>query len=366
VLRQRLKAATRPVLEPVLRFGDRRIDHRVALAEQPVINDVKGMFIALDDKIGALDATSRRSSDLLRGQSDLVQGLADAVRALQVRYDELERRFTVAEENYDRYKSVVPSLLDAVSTQHSATRQMKRQEGVLWRSIAAIEERLTRMHELTDERLSRLDERSERVRSELFFELRHGGHDQGVVDTKIEPKIVNPEKVDRMLEDLRLNLGCGAYPADGYVNVDVRDIDGVVDVVADLGHLPFEPGSVAEVFSSHVLEHFPEEEMARRLLPYWVSLLRPDGVFRAIVPDAEAMLRSWGEGGLSFDDLRLVTFGGQEYDGDFHFTMFTVDSLAAQLRRAGLDDVEVLATGRPNGLCLELEVSARRSVPLDA
>ncbi len=355
MLRQRLKAATRPVLDPVLRFGDRRIDHRVALAEQPVINDFKGMFIALDDKIGALDATSRRNSDLLRGQSDLVQELADAVRVLQVRYDELDRRFTVAEENYDRHRSVVPALLDAVSTQHSAVREMKRQEGGIWQSIAAVEERL-----------ARLDERTERVRSELFFEMRHGGHDQGVIDAKVEPKIVNTEKVDGMRGDWRLNLGCGAYPADGYINVDVREIDGVVDVMADLGHLPFEPGSVAEIFSSHVLEHFPEQEMTRRLLPYWVSLLRPDGVFRAIVPDAEAMLRSWGEGRLSFDDLRTVTFGGQEYDGDFHFTMFTADSLAALLRRAGLDDVDVVVTGRPNGLCLELEVRARRSVPLDA
>lgn len=343
------------MLGPALRFADRRIDHRVALTEQPVINDVKGGFIALDDKIGALDATSRRHADLLRGQSELVQHFAEAVRMFGARCDDFNCRLAAAEENYDRYKSVVPALLDAVSTQHSAARELKRQESGIWRSITEVEERL-----------STLEERSERVRSELFFELRHGGHEQGVVDAQVEPKILDPEKVDRMRGEWRLNLGCGAYPVDGYLNVDVREIDGAVDVVADLGRLPFEPGSVAEIFSSHVLEHFPEEEMTRRLLPYWVSLLQPDGVFRAVVPDAEAMLRSWGEGRLSFDDLRTVTFGGQEYDGDFHFTMFTADSLTAQLRKAGLDDVEVVATGRRNGLCLELELRAGRRVPLDS
>lgn len=128
MLRHRLEAAARPVLGPVLRFGDRRIDHRLALAERPVLSDVKGMFAALDDKIGALDATVRRQSDLLRGQSDLVQGLADAVRMLQLRCDELDRRFTVAEENDEPYRTALPTLLDPVSTQHNRAHEPKRDD----------------------------------------------------------------------------------------------------------------------------------------------------------------------------------------------------------------------------------------------
>lgn len=348
---------------PLARLTDRRIDHRAALAQQPVVNDVKGMLATLDNKINALAGPFERVSDTARGQSELLQALADAVRVLSLRCDEFERSFTGAAEHFERYRSVVPTLLDAVSAQHSATRELKRHQveeltrhrDEVWRSISGVEARM-----------AGLEERTERARQELFFELRHGGADRGVIEAKVEPKVVNREKVDAMGQDLRLNLGCGPYPVEGYVNVDVREIDDVVDVVADLGHLPFEPGSVAEIFSSHVLEHFPEEELARRLLPYWVSLLKPGGAFRAIVPDAEAMMRSWAEGGKSFEDLRLVTFGGQEYDGDFHFTMFTVDSLAARLRRSGLEAVEVLATGRPNGLCYELELRATRPAPAPA
>jgi hypothetical protein len=134
-----------------------------------------------------------------------------------------------------------------------------------------------------------------------------------------------------------------------------------VDIVADLGNLPFEQGEVTEIFSSHVLEHFPEEELVRRLLPYWVSLLAPGGMFRVIVPDADTMMRSWAEGTMSFDDLRLATFGDQEYEGDFHFTMFTPATMRAHLSNAGLVDVNVDVQGRRNGVCYEMEITATRS-----
>ena len=51
-----------------------------------------------------------------------------------------------------------------------------------------------------------------------------------------------------------------------------------------------EPGTLRELRSSHLLEHFPQEELRRRLLPYWFSLLAPGGRFTAIVPDGEAMV----------------------------------------------------------------------------
>jgi hypothetical protein len=122
--------------------------------------------------------------------------------------------------------------------------------------------------------------------------------------------------------------------------------------------LPFEPGAVTEIFSSHTVEHFPEEQLRRRLLPYWIGLLKPGGTFRAIVPDLEAMTKAYTNGELTFEILRNVIYGGQEYDGDFHYTGFTPDSLAALLVECGLERATVIASGRPNGDCLEFEISA--------
>ncbi len=58
---------------------------------------------------------------------------------------------------------------------------------------------------------------------------------------------------------LRLNLGCGRSPLEGWTNVDIAALPGV-DVVADLDRcrtqpLPFPDNAASEFRMSHVLEH---------------------------------------------------------------------------------------------------------------
>ena len=111
-----------------------------------------------------------------------------------------------------------------------------------------------------------------------------GGGSDAAAPAAIESRIVDTERVERLAADgLRLNLGCGHLALADYVNVDMRELPGV-DVVAAIDDLPFDDGSVREIHSAHVLEHFAEEELHRRLLPYWLSQLEPGGEFRGIVP----------------------------------------------------------------------------------
>ena len=63
---------------------------------------------------------------------------------------------------------------------------------------------------------------------------------------------------------------------------------------------------------------------------------------------------------MPFDDLQRVTFGDQEYDGDFHFSMFTPGSFAGLLAESGFGEVEVVERGRRNGLCYEFEITGER------
>ena len=236
-------------------------------------------------------------------------------------------------DHMDGLRKHLPLLLDTMSAQNAATREVTR-------------------------RMEALERRVELVRSEVMYEMRYGGHAPGV-QAEVEPKILAPEKLAKQGDEIRLNLGGGHIPRDEYLNVDVRPLDGI-DIVAGVSNLPFEPGTVTEIHSEHLIEHFPEEALRRRFLPYWVSLLKPGGTFSVVTPDAGAMLAEHAAGRFSFEDLRLVTFGGQEYDGDFHFTMFTSDHLGALLREAGLVDVTVKAAARRNGVCLEMELEARR------
>ena len=201
----------------------------------------------------------------------------------------------------------------------------------------------------------------EQQRNELLFELRYsttGLTSSPGLHTKPETaRIINTPKLDaqRAQGALRLNVGCGHKPETERLNVDMRELPGV-DIVATVDQLPFVMGELHEIFSSHVLEHFPLEQLRRQLLPAWVRLLRPGGELRAIVPDAHAMLQAHAQGDLDFETLRLITFGGQEYEGDFHHTMFSPHSLTALLTEVGLTDIRVEASGRRNGLCLEFEI----------
>jgi predicted SAM-dependent methyltransferase len=264
-----------------------------------------------------------------------------AVTPLQGRLDALERDVAAL-------KDYVPVLLNTISSQNAAARDFAR-------SRTHLDERITTVATQLGERIGQVEERGEFIRREMLFEMRYGGR-QGVGEFQQEPQVVSPEKVDGSAP-IRVNLGCGHLPKEGYVNVDGRPLPGV-DVVADVRRLPLAEGQVEEIFSAHLLEHFPVEQLTRSLLPYWFSLLRPGGRFVAVVPDADTMVREYAAGRYGFDELRLVTFGEQEYDGDFHFTMFSHESLADLLRQVGFHDVRMTETGRRNGACYEMEVAA--------
>src|SRR5204863_1835543 len=112
----------------------------------------------------------------------------------------------------------------------------------------------TRVSSLQAE-VSALSARLEFLRSELLYELRYGRPEGRPAEEAIAPRILSTEKVAaQRIEGLRLNLGCGHVPLEGYINVDMRDVPGV-DIVAPVDNLPLEPGSVAEIFSSHLIEH---------------------------------------------------------------------------------------------------------------
>ncbi|MCM0640331.1 class I SAM-dependent methyltransferase [Cellulomonas wangsupingiae] len=200
-------------------------------------------------------------------------------------------------------------------------------------------------------------ERVEFVRSELMFEIRYGASSGG---GDVAPAPVVKAPLEGRAGPMRVNLGCGHVPLDGYVNVDNRDLPGV-DVVADVRHLPFEDGTVDEFFSSHFLEHFPQEQLRRVVLPYLRDKLAPGGRMRAVVPDIDAMMREYVAGRYPYGDLREVVYGGQDYDGDFHFNMFTPESLSALLAELGFVDIDVPTRGRVNGRSLEFEIGATRA-----
>ena len=206
----------------------------------------------------------------------------------------------------------------------------------------------------------RLDERLEFCRREILFEIQYGGgwRREGASNS-VSWQIIAQEKYNAdIAEGLRINLGCGHISLPDYINIDSRALPGV-DIVADVADLKLPQGSVREIFSAHLLEHFPQEQLERALLPHWKQLMGTGGMFRAIVPDGEAMALALSRGEMCYEDFREVLFGAQDYTGDFHFNMFTPESLTRLLRQAGFKDINVLDRARRNGKCFEFEIIAQ-------
>lgn len=84
---------------------------------------------------------------------------------------------------------------------------------------------------------------------------------------------------------MKLNLGCGEYRQDGWVNIDAYPGAGP-DVVADLASLPFEDGTAEAVYCGHCLEHNPVDDLPT-ILGEIRRVLAPGGRFCAVGPDLD-------------------------------------------------------------------------------
>lgn len=80
-----------------------------------------------------------------------------------------------------------------------------------------------------------------------------------------------------------------------------------------------------------------------------------------MVPDGEAMFAGLAVGTFPFEDFREVLFGGQDYEGDFHYNLFTPESLSSLLVETGFSNVRVVERGRRNGKCFEFEILASKA-----
>lgn len=87
---------------------------------------------------------------------------------------------------------------------------------------------------------------------------------------------------------MKLNLGCGLKKLDGFINCD-SDRAVKPDKLIDLAKkLPFRTSSVDEIFTSHTLEHIPQEILVNKTLPEIWRICKPNARIKIIVPYMDA------------------------------------------------------------------------------
>jgi len=316
------------------------------LKEQNAV--LHGAVAAITDKASHIDS----SHDNLRARLDHVHAevLAD-VAGLR---SEVEQGSATAKAAAEAVTAQA-----AAAAPQAELMSLKEQATALNNTVSSIAEKLGWVSVDNDNIRARL----EFIRTEVMFELRKqmrltNASAQSASDPDTAPRIINADKVGAA-GPKRLNLGSGHIPKDGYINVDFRGLPGV-DVVGDVTALDFQPGSIDTIFASHLIEHFPVKALHDVVLPHWRDLLRPGGEIVLIAPDGAAMLDAYKDGVFNFDELREVLYGGQEYEGDFHFNMLSPSSAEALLAELGFTSIRVDAAGRRNGNCLEFQIYAQK------
>jgi len=131
---------------------------------------------------------------------------------------------------------------------------------------------------------------------------------------------------------MKLNLGAGSQPLDGFTNVDIKD--------GKLAYpLDYADNSVQEIRASHLLEHFAYSETLE-VLRDWVRVLAPGGTLKIAVPNFDIICQAYQSPKRTGAPLEGFLFGAQTDENDYHKSMFDWSKLKACLRAAGLVRIE--------------------------
>src|SRR6185436_18792799 len=99
-----------------------------------------------------------------------------------------------------------------------------------------------------------------------------------------------------------LNLGCGDYTSDEFINIDAVPYSktNIVGDIQDLSRFP--SGSVDMIYASHVIEHIPRSNL-ERTLKEWNRVLKPGGILRFGVPDFDGLIEIYKRSGNNTDAI---------------------------------------------------------------
>ena len=137
---------------------------------------------------------------------------------------------------------------------------------------------------------------------------------------------------------IKLHLGCGTKHIKGFTNIDIRYLPGV-DEVNNIRFLRnYKNDSVDLIYACHVLEHFSRWEY-KNALTRWYEILKPGGILRLAVPNFSAIASRYIQTG-NLQEVMGLLYGGQDYDENYHFVTFDMNSMINDLSNIGFSSIE--------------------------
>ncbi|MEG4492376.1 tetratricopeptide repeat protein [Microcoleus sp. D3_18_C4] len=135
-----------------------------------------------------------------------------------------------------------------------------------------------------------------------------------------------PETMKMPKEPIYLHLGCGNLDHPEFINIDIRPAPHI-DYVRAIDDLSiFADESVDLIYASHCLEHFSHVQIPR-ILKEWHRVLKVNGILRLAVPNLDLIIKMYHEHGNCIGPILGRLMGGQDYEFNYHKTIFNQASL---------------------------------------
>ena len=155
-----------------------------------------------------------------------------------------------------------------------------------------------------------------------------------------------------------LNVGCGERTYSEYpqghscTNMDNRTGLSNVDVLGDVTDLSYFNDELFDyILASDILEHFPLSKTVS-ILRQWCRVLKIGGIIEFRVPNLPEIIKHY----LNYSDATHVSwllYGGQDYEGNFHYVCFDKKMLIDLCTQVGLKEVSYKEEGTNFILILE-------------
>jgi predicted SAM-dependent methyltransferase len=205
-------------------------------------------------------------------------------------------------------------------------------------------ERLDAYFATVDEAQGRLnstnptDSRLRRITKHAVPVKRRGTARMIVTNTVMPVQRRKARRIAESCDSLKLHLGSGSQPKDGWVNVDLAG--DPIDLAWNLAHgIPFCDFSIDAIFHEHFLEHI-SLQAAIGVMDESFRVLKPGGILRIGVPDAGELLKSYAGDGERIETIhpgrptRMLAVQELFY-WHRHTTMYDEETLALMFKAGG-------------------------------
>jgi predicted SAM-dependent methyltransferase len=128
--------------------------------------------------------------------------------------------------------------------------------------------------------------------------------------------------------DLLVNVACGPFGVDGWINLDLFQHPGITVVADCRRRLPLPTSSCLGIHVEMFLEHLDPLEECPLFLQECLRCLQPNGILRVIVPDAKLFLSAYLSDG--WEAMNEISYGGERWDITFPTKMDALNHVFIQ------------------------------------